>query len=562
MPSFILNNVEVPFEQGETIMQAADRAGIFIPRFCYHPGLKIEGNCRMCLVEIEGMPKLASACSTQPRDGMVVSSRSEAVKKAVAGVLEFILTDHPVDCPICDQAGECDLQDFTYLYGKAERRYYWDKIDKGKKKIIGPTLILDQERCIKCSRCIRFLRDFTGTGELSFMSRGGKTYVDIYPGVPVENDYSGNLADLCPVGALTSRDFRFRARAWDLDTCESVCPGCSTGCNIYIDSIGGKVYKLSYQVYRLRARPNPDVNGYFICDRGRFDYKWLNSDQRMWASTTGHGDHMDVIRTAAAVEQAAAALKRVAERDGPESVAGIGSAWCTNEENWLLKKLIRDEIGSPNLDFVGGHGDVSEMEDNILMRKDKNPNSRGCQDMGMSSPEGARDLEGIISGVDSGDIKALVVIGVGHKVPEDLRSRLAGALEKAEVGILVDCMSTQMTKSANWALASVAYAETDGTFTNYAGRIQRIRPTMPLGGETRPGWEILRDMIENLGGGADYPSAWAVTREILENTPAYAGITLQDIGPGGAVPPSPEKDEGAEAEAEEAPGEEKEGSGE
>ncbi len=562
MPSFTLNNVEVPFEQGETIMQAADRAGIFIPRFCYHPGLKIEGNCRVCLVEIEGMNKLASACSTQPRDGMVVSTQTEAVKKAVAGVLEFILTDHPVDCPICDQAGECDLQDFAYLYGKAERRYYWEKSNKAKKKVIGPTIILDQERCIRCSRCIRFLRDFTGTGELSFMMRGANTFVDIYPGVPVENNYSGNLADICPVGALTARDFRFQARAWDLDRCESVCPACSTGCNICIDTIGRKVYKLSYQVYRIRARANPEVNGHFICDRGRFDYKWLNSDQRMWASSTGHGDHMDVIRTSAAVEQAAAALRKVAEQHGPESVAGIGSAWCTNEENWLLKKLIRDEIGSPNLDFVGGHGDVSELEDNILLRKDKNPNSRGCRDIGMIPPEEGRDLEGIISAVNSGDIKALVVISVGHKAPEDLRSQLAGALAKAEVGVLIDCMSTDMTKSADWALASVAYAETHGTFTNYAGRIQRIKPTMPLGGETRPGWELLRDILENLGAKADYPSAWSVTREILEKTPAYAGITLQDIGPQGAAPPSPEKEEKSEAEAEEGSEEETKDSGE
>lgn len=542
MPSFKLNGIDVPFEKTETIMQAADRAGIYIPRFCYHPALRIEGNCRMCLVDIEGgPPKLFSACSTRPTDGWVMHSNNEKVKKAVAGIIEFILINHPLDCPICDQAGECDLQDFSYMYGLTKSRFRDDKENKPKHKIIGPTLVHDAERCVLCTRCIRFLQDIVGTGELGLFNRGVRTEVDIYPGKTVDNPYSGNLADICPVGALTSRDFRFKARAWDLDRAESVCPDCATGCNTCIDAIGGKVYKLQYQVFRLRARPNVKVNGYFLCDEGRYDYNWLNDENRLWASLVSHGDHRDKLRTAAAIEQAASALSDVVKKYGAASVAGIGSARCTNEENWLLKKLVRDVAGSPNLDFIGGHGDVSEMEDKLLRRKDKNPNSKGCQDIGIAPGEGGRDIEGILAGVDSGDIKALVVIGVGHKMPEDIRKRIAAAFKKVEAGVLIDCMNTELSHNAKWTIAATAYAETHGTYTNYSGRIQRIQPTMPLGGEAKPGWEILRNIIAAMGAKVNYPSAWAVTREILEKSPAYKGIALNDIGPQGAVvPPPPE----------------------
>jgi len=544
MPSFTLNGIPVPFNKGETIIQAADRAGIFIPRFCYHPALKIEGNCRMCLVEIQGMPKLQSACSTQPRDGMVVSSTSDKVKKAVAGVLEFTLTTHPLDCPICDQSGECDLQDYSYMYGFAKSRFVFDKGQKAKHKIVGPTIILDAERCVLCSRCVRFLRDVTGTGELGFFKRGIKTTIDIYPGKPIDNPYSGNLDDVCPVGALTTRDFRFQVRAWDLDRAQSICPDCAAGCNIIVESIGAKVYKLGYQVYRIRPRPNTEINGYFICDEGRFDYQWLNSEDRLWASTVTHEGHLDVIRTAAAIARAAPALKEIVGKHGAAAVAGIGSARCTNEENFLLKKLIRDHLKSPHLDFVGAHGDVSAMEDKILRRVDKNPNSKGCQDIGIAPEEGGRDLEGILAGVNSGDIKALVVLSVGHKMPAETRGKIAAALGKVKVGILIDCMKTELVQNAQWTIAAVAYAETHGTYTNYAGRLQRLQPTMPLGGEARPGWEILRDLMKAMKFDANYTSAWAVTREMLAKTAAYAGLDIKDIGPQGAASGAKDKQAG------------------
>lgn len=537
MASFIIDGVEVPFEKGETIMQAADRAGVFIPRFCYHPSKEvgIEGNCRICLVEIEGMPKLQIACKTMPREGMVVKTNTPQVKKAREGVMEFLLVNHPLDCPICDQSGECDLQNYSYLYGRDRSRYREEKLSKPKHKIIGPHIILDSERCILCGRCVRFLKNFTKTGELGFTQRGAKNVLDIAPGLKLDNNYSGNVAQLCPVGALTSRDFRFKARVWQLDKNDSICPECSTGCNITVEAIGGKIYKLDYHVYRINARPNNAVNGYWICDIGRFGYHWLNSEDRLRAPMVKHGEHQDTLRTAAAVEQASARLKKIKDSYGTSAIAGIGSARVTNEENYLLKKLITEVLGSPNLDFVGCHGDVGEMEDNLLLRKDKNPNSKGCQDLGMAPLQGGKDLDGILKGVNDGSIKGLVVLAVGNKMPADIRKKIASALANAEFGLLIDCMKSELSASADLVLASLAYAETAGTYTNYAGRVQRLMPTpVPQRGEARQGWELLRDVIVKLGVPVRYSTAWAVTEELLGAVPVYKGIALNDIGSQGA----------------------------
>jgi len=535
MATFKIDGVDVPFEKGEMIMQAADRAGVFIPRYCFHPSKEvgIEGNCRICLVEIEGMPKLQIACKTAPRDGMVVKTNTPQVAKARKGVMEFLLANHPLDCPICDKSGECDLQDYSYLYGLDRSRFREEKVVKQKHKIIGPHVILDSERCVLCSRCIRFLQRVPKTGELGFRQRGSKTVLDIAPGKPLNNNYSGNVVQLCPVGALTSRDFRFKVRTWHLDRSESLCADCSTGCNIYVDAIGGKIYKLEYKVHRFYARPNPAVNGYWLCDMGRYGYHWINSEDRLRAPLARHGEHQDPIRAAAALEQAAAGLRRIKDASGGGAIAGIGSARCANEENWLLKKLVTEVLGSPNLDFVGAHGDVSEMEDGILLRKDKNPNSRGCQDIGMGPGEGGRDLEGILKGVEDGKIKALVVLAVGHKAPDELRKRLAAALGKVEFGVLIDCMRTEMSDLASLVLANLAHVEIQGTYTNYAGRIQRLLPTVPQKGEAKPGWEIIRDLMAKLGSAVKYSSAWAVTKEVL-GAPAYKGLEVSDIGSQGA----------------------------
>ncbi|MBP2684951.1 MAG: nqo3 1 [Deltaproteobacteria bacterium] len=233
MPNLTINGIAVSVPDGETILNAAKRVGIHIPHYCYHTHLSVAGNCRMCQVEVEKFPKLQTACSTVVTEGMVVRTDTEAVRKAVTGVLEFLLIHHPIDCPICDQAGECGLQDYYMQYGLHKSRYALeDKVHKKKVQEAGSGIVLDAERCILCSRCVRFLDEVTGTRELQFFRRGDRSEISFLPGRPIGNDYAGNLADICPVGALTSRDFRFKCRVWFLKKAESICTGCARGCNV------------------------------------------------------------------------------------------------------------------------------------------------------------------------------------------------------------------------------------------------------------------------------------------------------------------------------------------
>src|SRR5436853_4130267 len=275
MPKFILNDQEVEAKPGQTIIQAADDHGMEIPHYCYHPDLPIDGNCRMCLVEVEKMPKLTPACTTLVNDGMVVRSENERVKEAVRGVLEFLLINHPIDCPVCDQAGECKLQEYYMDYDRQRSRFPLPaKVRKKKAIPIGPLVMLDQERCILCARCTRFLDEVTHTSELAIYERGDHCEIELAPGKVLDNPYSGNVVDICPVGALTSRDFRFRARVWYLERAESVCGACANGCNI-------EIYHREDRIFRFQPRQNLAVNQYWMCDNGRLSYRDLQGEGRL-----------------------------------------------------------------------------------------------------------------------------------------------------------------------------------------------------------------------------------------------------------------------------------------
>src|SRR6266542_2510866 len=275
MPKVTIDGQEAQFEDSLTLIRAAERLGIEVPHYCWHPGLTIAGNCRMCLVEIEKVPKLQIACNTRVTDGMVVHTQNERVKRAQQSVLEFLLVNHPIDCPICDQAGECKLQDYYMDFDKKSSRFpVEEKVRKRKVVDLGPHVILDQERCILCLRCTRFLDEIPKTSELGVFERGDRAYIDLAPGKRLDNPYSGNVVDICPVGALTSKDFRFKARVWYLEKTESVCTRCATGCNI-------DIYHRHGQMYRFRPRSNPDVNQYWMCDEGRLWYKELQTESRL-----------------------------------------------------------------------------------------------------------------------------------------------------------------------------------------------------------------------------------------------------------------------------------------
>jgi len=292
MPTVTIDGQQITVPEKTNIIEAARMLGIEIPHYCYHPGLSVAGNCRMCMVEIEKMPKLAIACFTLCTDGMVVHTNSEKVRQARKNVLEYLLANHPLDCPVCDQAGECWLQIYYMQHGQYESRMMEHKIKKTKKATpIGPHVMLDQERCILCGRCVRFCDEITKTHELGIFGRGNREELDVFPGRQLDNQYSGNVVDICPVGALTDRDFRFQVRVWYLDVQDSICPGCSRGCNIQIHyNLDRPHHTHGRRLARLKPRHNPHVNQFWMCDAGRYGFKFVDAENRIFTPMVRRAD--------------------------------------------------------------------------------------------------------------------------------------------------------------------------------------------------------------------------------------------------------------------------------
>jgi NADH-quinone oxidoreductase subunit G len=372
MPTLKINGEEITVESGLTVIQAADRLGVRIPRYCYHPGLSIEGNCRICTVEIEKMPKPITACTTPAADGMVVWTDTPEVDKTRRGVLELLLLSHPLDCPVCDAAGECDLQNYYMAYGREDARFAESKLKRRKVADIGPTVLLDTERCILCTRCVRFTNEVSRSYELGVAHRGFRSEITLFPGQKLENLYSGCVVDICPVGALTDKDFRFQVRPWYLKSTPSICPHCSRGCNIVVDwqterphHGGGK------RVFRLRPRYNEDVNRWWMCDIGRYGYHFVDSPVRLRSPLVTSGeDNAQMVPTdwERAIEEAADAL---AVR--PTLVI---SAESSNEELWAFRRLVGDEARA--LCWLPPR----ESPDHLLFTGDLAPNRRGAELLG------------------------------------------------------------------------------------------------------------------------------------------------------------------------------------
>src|SRR6185369_10846545 len=371
MPTLEIDGKSVTVEDGLNVIQAAERLGIEIPHYCYHPALTISGNCRMCLVEIEKAPKLQIACNTRVNEGMVVRTQNERVKTARAAVLEFLLLNHPIDCPICDQAGECKLQDYYMDYDRQPSRFpLEDKVKKQKAVDIGPLIMLDQERCILCSRCTRFLEEVTHTEELGIFQRGNHCQIDLFPGKRLENHYSGNVADICPVGALTNKDFRFRARVWYLDHTPSICTACATGCNIDIHHRRG-------EMFRFRPRHNADVNQYWMCDEGRQSYTRYQGEGRLLQPVVRDGDGWAVRTWDETRRTVVTRLREVLGASGGGAVAGIASAQATNEELFVFARLLRESLGGRAAGVSWSPPDA--YHDDFLIDRDKNPNTNGVR---------------------------------------------------------------------------------------------------------------------------------------------------------------------------------------
>jgi NADH-quinone oxidoreductase subunit G len=519
-----------------TMIQACELAKTDVPHYCYHPKLPIAGNCRMCLVEFgtpalgpdrkpilnpDGTPKVvkspspAIACATPVSPGMEIYSNTPGVKQMREGVLEFLLINHPLDCPICDQAGECKLQEYSVDYGQSASRFVEPKVHKPKSVDLGPRIMLDDERCILCTRCIRFTKDIAGDDALGIINRGSFNTLTAYPGKAFDNNYTLNTVDICPVGALTSKDFRFQMRVWFLKETKSVCTSCATGCNILIGSREKKIY-------RYTPRENDAVNGPWMCDYGRLNYKWIGREDRL---TKVQSPKSKVQGQPASWSSALTEIAELLKKTPAGSVAIIASARQTNEELWLISKL-KAKLGAIS-DSVSRMGEG----DKLLVSADKNPNTNGAQLTGIAANLMGANLPKIVEGIRNGKIKTLIVFG------EDVTRHGMGAdlLGKLETLIVSDILPNATTKLAHYLLPGCAHAEKRGTFTNTKGRVQKFMKAVEPPGDARPEWEFLHDLVCNVTGQDGFLTIEGLFNEMANAVSALNGLTWAGIGDAGVT---------------------------
>jgi NADH-quinone oxidoreductase subunit G len=547
------------FPRGTRVIEACAQAGTFIPRYCYHKKLSSPGNCRMCLIEM-GMPKLGPdrkpelgadgmpvinwiprpqiSCAQDVSEGMGVRTTSPLVDECRRGVMEFLLINHPLDCPICDQAGECELQEFSVEYGDAASRFLENKVKKPKNVELGPRVTLDDERCILCSRCVRFCQEIAKDDVLGFVDRGSHTVLTAHPGKRLENNYSLNTVDICPVGALTSSDFRFKMRVWFLKETKSICTSCATGCNTIIGT-------REDVIYRQTPRENDHVNSSWMCDYGRLKFDYIESERRLLEPRMLVRERLLAVDWPTAIGQAAAQLKHC---QGSE-VAIIASGRMTNEELWLTGELAK-ALGARWMDIVPRLGPG----DDILLSEDRNPNTNGARLLGITADPGAQ-LSAIVEGVKSGAVRALLVLGEN---PTKFGISLE-ELKQLPSLIVVDILSNVVTENATIVLPSFAFAEKRGSMINGDGRLQRLNRAVRAPGQARDDWEIVRDLIQACAGSNGLGSIDDVFRQMSEATPQLAGLSLGKIGDLGVQviqidesptpPPAPKSDDIEKAEA-------------
>jgi NADH-quinone oxidoreductase subunit G len=529
-----------------TMIEACAAAGVAVPHYCYHPRLPVVGSCRMCLVEF-GLPALGPdrqpmrnpdgslkvtlqtlpyepatprstiACATPVTAGMEIYTDTPTVKKTREAVLESLLINHPLDCPICDEAGECQLQEYAFQHGPARSQFVETKVHKPKQVDLGPRIVLDDERCILCSRCIRFTRDIVGDDALGIVERGANSSIATYPGRAFDNNYTLNTVDLCPVGALTSKDFRFRMRVWFLKRSKSLCTSCGTGCNIIIGS-------REERIYRYTPRDNEAVNRGWMCDAGRLNYRWIGREDRLRQVELREpgGDRRTV-----AWSDAVASLCERLRGAASGSVALVASARQTTEELWLLKK-IADRCGALT-DAVPRFGEP----DRLLVSADLNPNSQGARLTGIAGPELGARLARIAEAIAAGHVRTLLVWG------EDVTRHglKAELLEPLDWLVASDILPNATTARARLLLPGCAHAEKRGSYINVKGRVQRFGKAVEPPGHARPEAEVLAEVVAQLTGERLPDSMEALFNRMAGELPGLRGVTWAALGDQGVTVP-------------------------
>lgn len=512
------------FPKGTRLIEACMQSGKYIPHYCYHPKLSSPGNCRMCLIEM-GMPKMgpdrkpvlgadgrpeiawsprpAISCAIEVSEGMAVRTDSPLVKECRNGVLEFLLLNHPLDCPICDKAGECRLQEFSVEFGAATSRLLEEKVKKPKRVDIGERIVLDDERCIMCSRCVRFMQEIAKDDVLGFFNRGSFNTLSVYPGRRLDSNYSLNTVDICPVGALTSKDFRFKMRVWFLRETKTIDVHCGTGTNILVSS-------RENEVYRITPRENNDVNSCWMPDNHRLNFHFVNSPERL--SAPG-------LRGAALPPKWSEVLGRAAEllKAAQGQVAVIASARMTNEELFLTRQLV-EALGTEYVDVLAR----PQKGDGFLVSSDGNPNTVGAKLLGVATGQ----LERMAAAIADGKVRALLVLGEDATecgIP-------VAQLEKLDALIAMDILPSATTTSAHVLLPSASWVEKRGSMFNTRGRLQRLNRAIPSPGQAREDWEILSDLLR-LVTGSDQPGLLEdVFRQLAAKFPVFEGLSLSKIG--------------------------------
>ncbi len=525
------------FPKGTRMIEACRQAQIIVPHYCYHPKLSSPGNCRMCLVQmgmpprpapgqepqrdengyeiIGWMPRPVIACANTVSENMGIRTRGELVEKCREGVMEFLLINHPLDCPICDQAGECRLQEHSVEHGRGVSRFVDMKVKKPKNVDIGPRIRLDDERCIMCSRCIRFMDEVAGDPVLGFTQRGTHTTLTVHPGRLLDSNYSLNTADICPVGALTSNDFRFQMRVWFLKETPTIDVNCGTGTNITVWTRGNKIH-------RITPRLNDEVNSAWMPDSHRLNFHHIDGDSRLTeplASDAGTSPSTFLpIPWADALKTAASQLKA----HPASEIAIIASGRMTNEELFLAR-TIAAEIGTNQLSLVPRFATA----DALLVASDRNPNTTGAK-LILEIEDPYAQLDAIRDGVRSGAIKALLVFG------EDIitdASFTAADLKNLDFLLQTSVLANPTADSAQLVLPTAAFAEKRGSMVNLSGRLQRLNRAIELPGQARDDWEVLRDLLLAISGGKNEAHHIEdIFKAIATNIPAFNGLNLSKIG--------------------------------
>jgi NADH-quinone oxidoreductase subunit G len=522
------------------LIQAAQKAGVLIPHYCWHPALTVVASCRMCLVEVgerkpDGtiamQPKVVPGCQTPAKDNTVIVTTSAKARAAQQQTLEDLLLNHPLDCPVCDKAGECLLQDYSYSFGRSTSRMIDPKNTPPNKPYIGDNVTLFTDRCILCSRCVRFTREISGTAELQVINRGDHSEIDVFPGEPLNNKLATNVIDLCPVGALCSKDFLYTHRVWNLKTTHSVCADCSTGCSIDLD--GDKNV-----VYRLRPRYNPQAQGHFMCDEGRLGYHYVNASERFLRPKARQGRDLLARPWADVLPAVRAALRATAQRD-PGAVVGVVSPFLTCEEAYLFARFIKGLSSETRLALgpvpVVGEDDTYPKDRKgrpvqpvkFTIRAEKCPNRLGVEAVLRHFQGEVLGFDSVVSAAEANQVQALYLAASypprpGGWVSEDQ----ARSLAKVPLVVLQDLLPSPVSAFAHYVLPGATFAEKDGTFVNHAGLAQALRWCVTPAGECRTDGQVFLDLLERRG----LVHAPSLRAEMAREIPYFAPLAGGDLG--------------------------------